>query len=204
MKKWLFFIVLGIVLHIGIGDFYEDKKEYVNRNVNENFAQLSYTYNQKEAQMRIFRYAGERDIVYHFQARDELIALNYSGSTNFMYNVSYIVNAPAKLIHHGLLDIKIIRAAWSTASEHDSEGNLLWKETLTKGEFWMVTLFSLALLYLDVFYVGVGLLGAGLMTIVGTLAGTLFHPILTFSELLVGVKALLTTIFMAFKNILFW
>lgn len=186
MRK-IFNGLLGLLILIAIGIYqfgivgiaqhdYEQKALYVAKYNSE-------TPNPEDEVDTAF-WLAERDIRYHLRVNDDtFLAEELSATANLSYNLSYILNLPAKLIHNIRFDIQL-------ANEVD-QGTL---GTITK-----VT----AILF-DVVYAIVGFVGAWLMLIVGTVVGLLFHPIDTFLDIPACIWGLLKTVFYAIYQLFSW
>ncbi|MGZ9585920.1 hypothetical protein [Paenibacillus marinisediminis] len=125
---------------------------------------------------------GETDLRYHFKLKTgNFVPTTLDFSTNILYNVSYILNTPSKLIHNIKLDLSI------------SE-NGLFKRAISSLD---VCLFIL----LDVLHAisGVGL--ALVMAFLGCILGLVFHPIQSLINFFPSIWQVLVTTWHAISYI---
>lgn len=122
-------------------------------------ASSSYIKSSNSATKRALATAfGETDLRYHLKLKSgNFVPTTLDFSTNILYNVSYILNTPSKLIHNIKLDLML----------SDSD---IFKDTVRKSDAYLFIL-------LDVLHAisGVGI--AIVMSFLGCLLGLVFHPI---------------------------
>lgn len=129
------------------------------------------------ATKRVIAYSfGETDLRYHFRLKSgDFVPTTLDLSTNILYNYSYIVNTPSKLIHNIKADF--------TLGEQYSRG---MKGFIAK---WTTYIFILW----DVLHALTGILLAAIMLILGSILGLLFHPIQSVLNILPVIWNLITT-----------
>ncbi|MEK8204165.1 hypothetical protein [Paenibacillus sp. FSL L8-0696] len=129
------------------------------------------------ATKRIIAYSfGETDLRYHFRLKSgDFVPTTLDLSTNILYNYSYIVNTPSKLIHNIKADF--------TLGEQYSRG---MKGFIAK---WTTYIFILW----DVLHALTGIFLASIMLILGSILGLLFHPIQSVLNILPVIWNLITT-----------
>ncbi|MBE5395389.1 hypothetical protein [Brevibacillus borstelensis] len=165
------FGIVGVAQHS-----YEEKALYVAKYNSE-------TPNPEDEVDTAF-WLAERDIRYHLRVnKDTFLAEELSATANLSYNLSYILNLPAKLIHNIRFDVQL--------------ANEINRSTL--GTITMAT----AILF-DVVYAIVGFVGAWLMLLVGTVVGLVLHPINTFLDIPACIWGLLKTVFYAIYHLFAW
>lgn len=126
----------------------------------------------------------ERDIRYHMKTgNDTFLATELSATANLSYNLSYILNLPAKLIHNIRFDIQLTNGFDQTV---------------------MRDITMAAAILFDIVYAIVGFVGAWLMLVFGTLVGLLFHPINTILDIPACIWGLIKTIFYAIYHLFAW
>ena len=176
---WMILLSFGVYLFgiTGIAQHdYEQKALYVAKYNSE-------TPNPDNEVATAF-WLAERDIRYHLMVNeDRFLAEELSATANFSYNLSYLLNLPAKLIHNVRLDIQLA----------DEVGHK------TLGTITVVT----AILF-DVVYAIVGFICAMLMLVIGTLVGLVLHPIDTILDIPACIWGLLKTVFYAIYHLFAW
>ncbi|MDC0765261.1 hypothetical protein POF51_31585 [Brevibacillus sp. AG] len=126
----------------------------------------------------------ERDIRYHLRVNDDtFLAEKLSATANLSYNLSYILNLPAKLIHNVLFDIQLVNDVDQTD---------------------LGTLTMATVILFDLVYAIVGFVGALLMLLVGTVVGLVCNPINTFLDIPACIWGLLKTVFYAIYHLFAW
>ncbi|MFC4598204.1 hypothetical protein [Cohnella hongkongensis] len=106
---------------------------------------------------------GETDLRYHLKFKSgQFVAPSLDLSTNLLYNFSYIVNAPSKLLHNIKTDIAIERDYFSNAG------------TLSRG---IGAGMKAVFIFWDILYAISGIGIALVMLLLGSVVGLLFHPI---------------------------
>jgi len=113
---------------------------------------------------------GETDIRYHLKFKSgNYVATSLDLSTNLLYNVSYILNTPSKLIHNIKTDIAIERDAFENSGKVGSAIGFGMK---------------IAFIFWDILHAITGIGLAIIMLLLGSIIGLLFHPIHSIVNLL--------------------
>jgi hypothetical protein len=179
----LFTLLLILLSGCGeISDTYEAKRDFVMMKGDSN--------PDVESEIDMLLYLAERDLKYHLSP-DEVgtFAFEFSGSANFAYNLSYMLNTPAKLIHNIRYDILL--------TDHEYVEDEKIANTIVD--------FSRVLaIILDVIYAAVGFVFANIMLVIGSVTGLLFHPIQTITDLPTVIMGLIETVIEAVTNIFSW
>ncbi|WP_040207342.1 hypothetical protein [Neobacillus jeddahensis] len=142
-------------------------------------------------------YLGERDITYHLMDGNKFMAQEYSATANLAYNLSYLVNTPAKLIHNIRYDYKMTQKDFKADEKveqgiEDRIGNSLLDISMVLS------------IILDTFYALIGLVGSFIMLFLGTLIGLIAHPIDTILNIPSALVGLIKTVIAAVTNIFSW
>ena len=227
------FLLIGLVLNSLLSSELNNEYNFENFNIDYYYLPIIGEYTKP----KVLGYVGQRDMNYHFRSGKKFIAFQQSGSVNFAYNFSYLVNTPTKLFNHTFADFKKLKKGnnrgllptfeRNTVSMKKQEetfmvdGVLLNKEgepinledietftsekkvtkTIIDWGAWALFLIAFTINLTKAFF---GAIFACVMLVVGTITGTLFHPILTIKELLPALWASVLSVFIAVKNIFFW
>ncbi len=106
---------------------------------------------------------GETDIRYHLKFKSgNYVATSLDFSTNVLYNFSYIVNTPSKLLHNIKTDIAIEKDYFSNSG--------MLSRSIGAGT-------KIAFIFWDILQAVTGIGLALVMLLLGSLIGLLFHPI---------------------------
>ncbi|WP_339812783.1 hypothetical protein MKY63_10760 [Paenibacillus sp. FSL R7-0189] len=129
------------------------------------------------ATKRVIAYSfGETDLRYHFRLKSgDFVPTTLDLSTNILYNYSYIVNTPSKLIHNIKADF--------TLGDQFSEG---LTGVFAKGTMYIFLIW-------DVLHAITGFFCAVLMLFIGWIPGLLFHPIQSILNIFPVIWNLITT-----------
>lgn len=136
---------------------------------------------------------GEGDIKYHVVLpgdEERYLAGVLNAATMTSYNISYVINLPAKLISN-------IRANFSLVdlNETMSKNSKIYNTVVTGSAI----IFTLQ----DILVAFIGLFLAFIMTIIGLTFGLILHPIQTFADMLPCLLGIVKTIFYAFSNLFY-
>jgi len=113
---------------------------------------------------------GETDLRYHLKFKSgNYVPTSLDMSTNFLYNFSYIVNTPSKLIHNIKMDIMIDKEYFANSGKFASGIGFGMK---------------IAFIFWDVLHAITGIALAIVMLLLGSVIGLLFHPIHSIVNLL--------------------
>lgn len=113
---------------------------------------------------------GETDIRYHLKFKSgNYVATSLDFSTNALYNFSYIVNTPSKLLHNIKTDIAIEKDYFANAG------------MLSRG---IGVGMKVAFIFWDILHAVTGIGLALVMLFLGSIIGLLFHPIHSIVNLL--------------------
>jgi len=133
---------------------------------------------------------GEGDLKYHLQLPGDekrWVMETFSATTMTTYNISYLINLPAKLIANIRLDIEIAK----NADSFEKLGNVVLKGT------------SYFFIALDVFYALLGLIIALVMLPIGFVIALLTSPIQTFLDIIPVIVDLVKTFYYAVKHLFY-
>lgn len=137
-------------------------------------------------------FVGERDIRYHL-----IVGNSYSATANLGYNISYLLNIPAKLIHNIKYDYKMTQEDFKPDEE-------LEQSLEDKIGYAMLDVGLVFLIIMDIIYSIIGLICSYIMIPVGTVIGLLLHPIDSILNIPDFIWGLIKTIFAAVSNIFVW
>ncbi|RKP48015.1 hypothetical protein D7Z26_22710 [Cohnella endophytica] len=130
----------------------------------------------------------ERSLKYHYGITD-----NISGTANIAYNLSYILNLPAKLYRNIQVDLGIGKLS----NHSDDMTGAAWQIASSKAS-------AITLILLDIWYAVIGLVSALLMLIFGTLIGLFNHPIRTILDIPALLWGLVKTLYYAIAHFFYW
>ncbi|WP_433945679.1 hypothetical protein [Paenibacillus sp. SN-8-1] len=133
----------------------------------------------------------ERDLRYHWSFTKEL-----SGSGNLAYNISYLLNLPAKLFRNIQADIgvgKYFNEQAQSESGLSSYSNSVY--SVATPVTWII---------MDIIYAVIGFFAALLMLIFGTIIGLLHHPINTLTDLPGLIVGVVKTVYYAVAHFFYW
>ncbi|WP_433943781.1 hypothetical protein [Paenibacillus sp. SN-8-1] len=133
----------------------------------------------------------ERDLRYHMSFTKEL-----SGSGNLAYNISYLLNLPAKLFRNIQADIGIGKYFNEQAK---SEAGI---SSYASSVYSVAT--PITWIIMDVIYAVIGLFAALLMLVFGTIIGLLHHPINTLTDLPGLIIGVVKTVYFAVAHFFYW
>ncbi|SFM25385.1 hypothetical protein SAMN03159341_12264 [Paenibacillus sp. 1_12] len=126
---------------------------------------------------------GETDIRYHFKlATGNFVPTTLDLSTNFLYNFTYILNTPAKLVHNLKTNFEMI-----------NEPSIAKGTIISKAVSWIFVTW-------DVMHAIVGVGFAIIMLFFGSIIGLLFHPIQSIVNFLPSLWLMLVSIWHAVAN----
>lgn len=136
---------------------------------------------------------GEGDIKYHAVLpgdEERYLAGVLNAATMTSYNISYVINLPAKLISN-------VRANFSLPdlNETMSKNSKIYNTVVTGSAI----IFTLQ----DILVAFTGLFLAFIMTIIGLTFGFILHPIQTFADMLPCLLGIVKTIFYALSNLFY-
>ncbi|MDR6121317.1 hypothetical protein QFZ87_000914 [Bacillus sp. SLBN-46] len=137
-------------------------------------------------------YLAERDIKYHLSDGN-----SGSATANLAYNISYILNTPAKLIHNIRYDYLMTQKEFKV--DKKVEQSIEGKVGNALLDFSMVVA-----IVMDIFYAALGLILSIIMLFVGTFIGLIAHPIDTLLNIPAVIWGLLKTVIAAVVNIFSW
>ncbi|WP_433943449.1 hypothetical protein [Paenibacillus sp. SN-8-1] len=191
-------MLLMVVLLSGcqLTDHYSDKTKLVffsgssGETSSDIHAEIIFS-NSAESERNTMFLVAERDLQYHWKAATEL-----SGTGNIAYNVSYLLNLPAKLYRNIQADLGIGKY-FNESSMHSTGLDKKVDKTASIAA-------PIVLIVMDVLYAIVGLFGAFIMLIFGTLTGLLYHPINTFKDIPGLLVGLVKTIYYAVAHFFYW
>ncbi|WEK54285.1 MAG: hypothetical protein P0Y55_17345 [Candidatus Cohnella colombiensis] len=143
-------------------------------------------------------FAGERHLKYYFKIPGDsihdfdadLIAEELSGPENFSYNVSYILNLPAKLFRNIQADFGMGPFKKEMDELEASRNQAL------PGAF--------VLAFKDILTAVIGFILALIMMVFGTIIGTILHPIESITDFIPCCWGLIKTIFYAIIHLFTW
>lgn len=173
-------------------DIYQATEELENGEFS--FNQIS-TFLTIANEKKFIAFLAERDLKYHFQyGSNRTIASAFSGTTNLSYNISYLVNLPAKIKANYLFNKALVNG--------EVEGDLssMVSSYLSQSQ----DISFMILMLTDIFYIISGALLAFIMLFFGTIVGFLNHPIQTFTDLPGAIITLLFSLKSAWTNFFVW
>lgn len=130
---------------------------------------------------------GENDVRYHLKfASGNFVPTTLDFSTNILYNYSYLVNTPSKLIHNLKLDFTLGEAFWTGSQIDQIHGK--------------IAIFTFVVW--DILHAIVGIGAAIILLFIGPLIGLLFHPIHSFINFLPAVWQLVVTTWHGVSNLI--
>ncbi|WP_100403597.1 hypothetical protein [Bacillus sp. FJAT-42315] len=146
--------------------------------------------NDPQAMRKLSFAWGEGDLKYHFQLpgdEERWVTGTFSATTMTTYNLSYLVNLPAKLIANIRLDIYM----WKNADDFERLTNIVAKGS------------AITFIALDIFYAIIGFLVAIIMLPIGLILGFLTSPIQTFLDIFPVLFDSLKTLYYAVRNLFY-
>jgi len=163
---------------------------------------ILYVYDDYGRGDMILKFA-ERDLTYHNINKHKV----FSGSNNLLYNLSYILNLPAKICHNLYWDVcfamhptdyykklEKLRVENDNNKKNDDIVNYILGIVIYVLIIVGKILLAIYFIILDVITVIIGLVCAIVMLIFGTLIGLLYEPVGTFVDLIPCFISLLGTI----------
>lgn len=121
----------------------------------------------------LLAFLAQHDLKYHFQWAGLTVVEAYGGSSNFSYNLSYIINLPAKLKHNYQFNKQLVAGEIQPDTLRDYSDVI---EKYSKTSFWLLMVY-------DIFYAVTGLFIAVIMLIFGSIGGIFTHPYATFLKI---------------------
>ncbi|MGO4528981.1 hypothetical protein AB4Z30_07860 [Paenibacillus sp. 2TAF8] len=129
---------------------------------------------------------GENDLRYHLKfASGNFVPTTLDFSTNILYNYSYMINTPSKLIHNIKLNFTLDKVFMSGSKLNQLHGKLVT---------WVFIVW-------DILHTVVGLGMAFIMLFVGCIFGLLFHPIHSVLNFFPGMWQSVVTTWHALSNL---